>query len=110
MWYLPIFRVVSAFKGLKKSASIPNVPLDMTKLDLVLYKFDSCPYCRMVMDFIEQEGLNIPMRDTIYDDGARQELQRIGGKTQVPCLVINGEALYESRDIIRFLQNLKPRA
>ena len=89
---------------------MPNVPLDISKLDLVLYKFNSCPYCRMVMDFIEQEGLNIPMRDTMRDQGAHDDLIRIGGKGQVPCLVINGEALYESRDIIRFLQSLKPRA
>ncbi len=34
----------------------------------------------------------------------RQALLDVGGKTQVPCLVIDGKALYESNDIIEWLK------
>jgi glutathione S-transferase len=40
----------------------------------------------------------------VGDPGAREALKRVGGKGQVPCLVINSQPLYESRDIIRFLE------
>lgn len=74
-------------------------------LDLVLYKFDACPYCRRVQRRAQQLGYDLPVRDTWHEEGARDELVTIGGKSQVPCLVINGEPLYESLDIIRFLES-----
>lgn len=73
-------------------------------LALVLYKYDSCGFCRRVMQHAQALGLDIPSRDTLMDDAARAELQRVGGKTQVPCLFINGRPLYESADIIQFLE------
>jgi glutaredoxin 3 len=74
------------------------------RLDLVLYKFDSCPYCQRVMHRARELGLELPMRDTRLEPGPRQELLRVGGKTQVPCLFINGAPLYESEDIVRYLE------
>ena len=38
------------------------------------------------------------------DSNATTELIQIGGKTQVPCLIIDGQALYESDDIIDWLK------
>lgn len=73
--------------------------------DLVLYKFDSCPYCQLVFEAIDELGLDVPMRDTRQDPSARAELLRVGGKTQVPCLFIDGRPLYESADIVRFLES-----
>ena len=76
--------------------------------DLVLYKFDACPYCQYVLQYVAKRGLRIPTRDTRADPGARDELERIGGMTQVPCLVIDGQALYESRDIVAWLEQNVP--
>lgn len=67
---------------------------------LTLYHFDGCPYCQRVKDFMKQKGISIPMKDTHQDPEAKEELIRIGGKLQVPCLTIDGKALYESLDII----------
>lgn len=75
----------------------------MMKL-LTLYHFQSCPYCARVRHFIEDQGLDIPMKDIRLDPAAQEELKAIGGKTQVPCLVIDGVALYESTDIIAWLK------
>ena len=46
--------------------------------------------------------IEVPMRDTVADPSAREELVRVGGKAQVPCLFIDGEPLYESADIIAY--------
>jgi glutaredoxin len=72
--------------------------------DLTLYHFPSCPYCRVVLDCLNRLDLEIPMRDIRSEPGARDELLDIGGKAQVPCLVIDGKPLYESDDIVRWLQ------
>ena len=37
------------------------------------------------------------------DPVARDELVRVGGKGQVPCLFVDGEPMYESEDIIAYL-------
>ena len=37
------------------------------------------------------------------EEGAEQRLVELGGKAQVPCLVIDGEPMYESDDIIAWL-------
>ena len=69
-------------------------------MELVLYKFDSCPFCKKVQRFLKEHQIEVPMRDVLFDKEAKADLLRIGGKTQVPCLIIEGQPLYESNDII----------
>lgn len=74
--------------------------------ELTLYGRTSCPYCVKVLRFMQSRNITIPLKDTT-DPENREELIRIGGKGQVPCLVIDGKALYESMDIIAWLdQNM----
>ncbi len=78
--------------------------------NLTLYHFAGCPYCQRVKDFLGKEGISVPMKDTHENPVFRQELIKIGGKPQVPCLVMDGKALYESSDIIEwFKKNYPPR-
>ncbi len=72
---------------------------------LTLYHFKGCPYCQKVKDFLSQKGISVPMKDIKENPEYSDELRKIGGKTQVPCLVINGKALYESMDIIKWFDN-----
>lgn len=72
--------------------------------DHQLYYKKSCPYCVRVLRFLESNGITLDLRDTMQP-GNQNDLIRIGGKKQVPCLVINGRALYESEDIITYLRD-----
>ena len=73
-------------------------------MDLVLYKSATCPYCRCVMRYIESSGRTDIIYEDIYQDPeAMKTLASVGGKVQVPCLFIDGEPLYESLDIIKWL-------
>lgn len=72
--------------------------------ELTLYHFPSCPFCKVVKDCLDRLNLEIPMRDLQSDPGARDALIEIGGKGQVPCLVIDGKPLYESADIVCWLE------
>ena len=75
---------------------------------LTLYHFNGCPYCQLVRDFLVKEGIKVPMKDTHENPAYRQELIKIGGKPQVPCLVIDGKPLYESLDIIEWFKKNYP--
>ncbi|OGX27106.1 MAG: glutaredoxin [Omnitrophica WOR_2 bacterium RIFCSPHIGHO2_01_FULL_48_9] len=71
---------------------------------LTFYYMDGCPYCQKVLRFMQQNIITLALKNTLSDPKNRQELLKIGGKTQVPCLVIDGKALYESDDIIQWLK------
>jgi glutaredoxin 3 len=72
--------------------------------NLVLYINPNCPYCKKVTNYLQTHNRVIPTKNT-QDRAVRNELISIGGKGQVPCLVINGVALYESDAIIEWLKN-----
>ena len=69
---------------------------------LTLYQSQGCPYCMKVLRFMQNKGISIPIKNT-YENNNREELIKIGGKGQTPCLIIDGKALYESNDIIEWL-------
>ena len=69
-----------------------------------LYQFPECPFCQLVLKELDNLDVDIPTKNTRTDSGARQELIELTGKTQVPCLVIDGEPLLESSDIVDYLR------
>ena len=75
-------------------------------MKLELFKKDSCPYCVRVMMLVDELGVGdkIEYRDIARDADARRRLLEVGGKQQVPCLFIDGEPLYESADIMRWMR------
>tara|TARA_R110002072_G_scaffold166736_1_gene320127 strand:- start:244 stop:507 length:264 start_codon:yes stop_codon:yes gene_type:complete len=78
---------------------------DGREVDLELFKFDSCPFCVRVLGTVKTLGVEgIRIRDTRQEVGAEADLIARGGKRQVPCLFIDGKPLYESGDIMSWLQ------
>lgn len=72
-------------------------------MKLELYILEECPYCNKVMKKISSmENIDIEIKD-IVNNKYKEELIKIGGKEQVPCLIIDGKPMYESEDIINFL-------
>lgn len=72
--------------------------------DHTLYYKKSCPYCQKVLRFMDENKITLDTRD-ILQPGNQNDLVRIGGKKQVPCLVIGRNALYESEDIVAYLRD-----
>ena len=57
------------------------------------------------MKYIASTGrTDIVYRDIIESEEAAKQLVTVGGKRQVPCLFIDGDPLYESQDIIDWLE------
>lgn len=71
--------------------------------NLTLYYTPSCPFCKKVTDFMQKNDIQIKMVDRDFSPQDRKALIDIGGKPQVPCLLIDGKAMYESDDIISWL-------
>ncbi len=73
-----------------------------------LFHYDFCPFCMRVRQFLEVNGLDIPLRNIHQDRDAHRELINGGGSQQVPCLrIATGEQvrwMYESADIIAYLR------
>ncbi|WP_102377887.1 glutaredoxin family protein [Raoultibacter timonensis] len=70
--------------------------------DHTLYYKKTCPFCQKVLRFMDEKGITLDMRDTTQP-GIQNDLVCVGGKKQVPCLVVGGKAMYESDDIIAYL-------
>jgi glutathione S-transferase len=73
---------------------------------LLLYEFESCPYCRKVREALTALDLDVDVRPC--PKGGRRyrpELIARGGKPQFPYLVDpnSGEEMYESDAIVRYL-------
>lgn len=77
----------------------------MENSQYTLYVKAGCPFCAKVLNFMDEHDIVLPIMDISlepYKDGY-DKLINLGGKYQVPCLDIDGKALYESDDIIAYL-------
>lgn len=72
---------------------------------LVLYYKPTCPYCQKVLAYMQNQDIEMEMRN-VLEPGVIDDLYELTGKSQVPCLVINGEPMLESDDIIAYLHGL----
>ncbi|MBR1424603.1 glutathione S-transferase N-terminal domain-containing protein [bacterium] len=70
-----------------------------------LYILNSCPYCKKVMKFMDENNIEYRKFDTINSDNALR-LMSLGGKDQVPFLhnEDTDEKLYDSDKIIEYLE------
>jgi len=71
---------------------------------LILYSQLYCPFCIKVLRYLESRDIDIEIRDVMETPKFRDELISIGGKSQVPCLIIDGKPLYESDDIMKWFE------
>ncbi|RKR78880.1 glutaredoxin family protein [Marinobacter nauticus] len=73
-----------------------------------LYHYRSCPFCAYTRSAMKHIDIKVEERDIARNPVYRAELIKGGGRAQVPCLRIESNEevrwLYESQDIVRFLQ------
>lgn len=77
--------------------------------ELTLYMKEKCPWCNRVKNWLNEHEIELEQKDIVEDPDAREELWEGGGRIVVPCLKHGEEWLYESRDIIAWLEeNSRP--
>jgi len=69
-----------------------------------LYYLSTCPYCKRVIDFLDEKNIEYKLLD-INEQENFNKLLKIGKKKQVPFIVDTntGIVMYESNDIIKYL-------
>jgi len=69
-----------------------------------LYYLTTCPYCKKVIDFLNEKNIEYKLLD-INEEEHFNKLLKIGKKRQVPFIVDTntGMVMYESNDIIKYL-------
>lgn len=74
---------------------------------ILLYKMEGCPYCKKVIDFLEENKIEYKPID-ISDSVNNDQLLQIGGKNQVPFITDtdNNVNMYESDEIIEYLKTI----
>jgi hypothetical protein len=86
--------------GLKDFPNPPGIESGMT-----LFVKSHCGASRAVM--LARENLHLDdkltMRNVTEDSGARDQLVKIAGKDQAPCLVVGGKPIHDGKEIIRHL-------
>ncbi len=76
----------------------------MSSPKLALYYFESCPFCVMVNNLISQLNLDVEMRDIFTNQDHLNKLMADTGKRTVPCLYIDDNPMFESSDIMAWLE------
>jgi len=94
------FRLRSSEHSLRRSKPVAQ--------GIALYMTAGCPYCLKVSTILDKLTLRIRIVNPEKDQALRHKLTKQGGRYQVPCLHIDNRGeesvwMYESRDIIRYL-------
>lgn len=71
---------------------------------LMLYYAPYCPYSKEVLSYLNKIQRQVPMKNVKQDPAAKDELKRLGGVLEVPCLMVGDEAIYSSEAIINWLK------
>jgi len=76
----------------------------MSSPKLALYYFESCPFCVMVINLINQHNLDVELRDIFTNQDHLNKLMADTGRRTVPCLYIDNKPMFESSDIMAWLE------
>jgi len=107
-WVILFFDKITSPKAPELSVET-QAHFDSQTANMALYEFEACPFCVKTRRAAKRLGLRIETRDAKNTERWHNELIADGGKYQVPCLKVSEEGndtwLYESSDVIAYLQN-----
>ncbi|MCT4642041.1 MAG: glutathione S-transferase N-terminal domain-containing protein [Bacteriovoracaceae bacterium] len=73
-------------------------------MKLELYYKEYCPFCRIVLNEINNKGFEqIKLVDIENDLKSAKKHFELTGRNTVPCLYINDKPMFESSDIIQWI-------
>ena len=79
-----------------------------------LYLSATCPFCKKVLVAAEQfgleEGKDFTTIDAAQGTPGRDVVLNVGGKGMVPFLIDGNTSMYESDDIVAYLEKIVPQS
>ena len=75
-------------------------------MNLEIYYYDQCPFCQIVLRKIKALNLEefIDLKNTMTDPQNRNYHQDKTGRSSVPCLYVDDKPMFESSDIMIWLE------
>ena len=71
---------------------------------MLLHQFQSCPFCKKVRSKLEELELDYETREVPRDKSKRDTIKELSGQLKVPVLEDDGTVVYDSRDIVDYLE------
>ena len=62
-------------------------------MEITIYTTPTCPYCRMLKEFLSQKGIPFKENDVARDRAAAEDLMKRTGQTAVPVTIIDGQTI-----------------
>ncbi len=72
-------------------------------MKLELFYYDACPFCGFVLNEINKLSIKVDYKNILEDQESRSRLESDTGRRTVPCLYIDNKPMFESQDIIQWL-------
>jgi glutaredoxin len=76
---------------------------------LELYYFDACPFCQIVLREVKALNLKVTYNHIYKEPQHHEKLYKDTGRGTTPCLYIDGKPMFESADIIEWLNDNKEK-
>lgn len=62
-------------------------------MTITLYSTPSCPYCKLVKDYLKEQSIPFTELDVSLDNDAIQKMVKLSGQMGVPVIDINGQII-----------------
>ncbi len=62
-------------------------------MTITLYSTPSCPYCKLVKDYLKEQNLPFTDIDVSLDNDAIQKMVKLSGQMGVPVIDISGQVI-----------------
>ncbi len=72
---------------------------------LELFYYDSCPFCQYVLGTINKLNIKVEFCNIQESRESYERLMNDTGRRTVPCLYIDNKPMFESSDIMQWLEN-----
>jgi len=69
-----------------------------------LYNLPGCPYCKLVIDKLEDLDLEYEIVNVPAQHKNRKEVKKVSGQPYVPVLIDGNTVLDDENDIIQYLE------
>ena len=74
---------------------------------LELFYYDGCPFCQYVLSTINSLNLKVELCNIQENQDCYNRLTNDTGKRTVPCLYVDNKPMFESSDIMQWLEDNK---
>jgi len=74
-------------------------------MKLEFFYYDACPFCQYVLSTINSLNIKVEFCNIQQDENSLNRLVNDTGRRTVPCLYVDNKPMFESSDIMKWLED-----